>query len=104
MDHGQCRAGECHCRDEAGKAAVLRVLSEPGEGDNVVSDYTYSAAFIVDDEPRTVDFSLFDNARRIWFDGKLFYSECLHDWLNDDRSLPVVIAADKTANRCADAL
>jgi hypothetical protein len=57
----------------------------------VVTDYTYSAAFVVNDKPRYVSACLIDNARRIFLDGKLFYSERLQDWLNDDRSLPVVI-------------
>ena len=83
---------------------MLCPLFEQGEGDNVV-DYSCCATFAIDDEsvnPRD-RLSIFDNSSRVWLDGKLFYSKVLQDWLNDDRSLPVVIAADKTANSCADA-
>ena len=65
--------------------------------------YSYTGVFSMDETSQRSRSCIFDDARRVWVNGKLLYSEFPQDWINDDRSLPVVIAADKTANSRADA-
>ena len=77
---------------------MLSALFSKRTRNHMVGDYTYSAAFVINEKPRYVSACLIDNARRIFLDGKLFYSELLQDFINDDRSLPVVIPTFEEIN------
>ena len=59
----------------------------------MVEEFRYTASIAIDSTVYDVDVhkSIFDDARRIWMFGKLIYSVFPQDFINHDRSLPMVI-------------
>jgi hypothetical protein len=87
---------------------VLRAVLVEREGNDVVDIiqaelnisgdvYSYCSTFSTDDEEVRTRHSIFDNARRVWMFGKLIYSIFPQDFINHDRSLPMVIDTESAA-------
>ena len=78
---------------------MLRCMFVEREGDDMVEEYRYTASIAIDSTVYDVDVnkSIFDDARRIWMFGKLIYSAFPQDFINHDRSLPMVIDTEPSA-------